>query len=124
MTKLQGNLDINGLELYVNLGWRDKELLEPQAIMLDLQIIFYGAPAAVVSDDLKDTLCYAELIEKIRTHVANKQYRLIEHLSAEIYEIVAAKAPATATSFVRLTKKPKIKGLNSVTFTCFKSSNP
>jgi dihydroneopterin aldolase len=122
MTKQEGLLTIRGLELKVNLGWRDKELLEPQAIMLDVDIYLPEPPKACQTDDLQDSVCYAELINKIRQRLGNNKYRLIERLATEIFDVIAPEMPETARLRVQVTKKPKIDGLTGgVSYTCLKS---
>jgi len=109
--KLRSTLCIRSLELQVNLGWRNKERQQEQAVFLDMRIEFQLPPKACVSDKLNDTICYAELIQDIRNKIAVKNYRLIEHLSAEIYRITKAQLPNESTLKVRITKFPKIDGL-------------
>lgn len=117
---LHGSLRINQLELKVNLGWRDKEQLEPQAIMCDIVIYFAQEPHATHSDELKDTICYDDLVKKIRSKISTKKYRLIEHLTKEIYNVVEEQLPPLAKTQVNVTKKPKIAGLlGGVTYTVF-----
>lgn len=117
--QILGELQIRGLELQTNLGWRDKELLTPQAIVLDFDILYKNAPAAITTDNLNDTLCYAELIEQIRAKIAAKKYRLIEHLCHDVFQIILSHLSAGAFLRVSVTKKPKIDGLNGgVTFSC------
>ena len=119
-SSLHGLLNVSGLELQVNLGWRNQELMEPQAVMLDFAITYANAPAACTSDHLEDTLCYAVIIEEIRAHLKDKKYRLIEHLSNEIYKLITPHLPTNTTLSVTITKKPKIDGLlGGVSFTCF-----
>lgn len=119
-----GLLTVRGLELKVNLGWRDKELMDPQSVMLDFEVSFYTAPKACTTDHLADTLCYAVIIEDIRTHLNNKKYRLIEHLSQDIQQRIIPYLPAFAHLRVTVTKKPKIEGLvGGVSYSCFYDNN-
>jgi dihydroneopterin aldolase len=112
MTKKRyATLSIRHLELHVNLGWRKKERSHEQAILLDLDIRFPSLPKACMTDDLEDTVCYAQLIEEIRTQVATKNYKLIEHLSAEIYTIAKTHLPKKSQLNVRIIKYPKVEGL-------------
>lgn len=110
--KCYATLFIRRLELQVNLGWRKKERNQEQAIELDLDIRFPKLPKACITDNLDDTICYAQLIEAIRNSIATKNFKLIEHLSAEIYTIAKAHLPKQSKLNVRLTKYPNIEGLN------------
>lgn len=104
-------LTIRGLELNVFLGWRSPERKQEQPVLLDMTIRFPTVPKACESDDLKDTICYAVLIERIRLALSQKKYKLVEHLSADIYAVAKANLPEQSQLLVRLTKFPKIEGL-------------
>ncbi|MBX3708441.1 MAG: dihydroneopterin aldolase [Gammaproteobacteria bacterium] len=115
--KLYSTLLIRNLELNINLGWRNRERKQEQAVLLDITIRFPQPPTACKSDQLEDTHCYATLIDDIRGKLAEKNFRLIEHLSAEIYAIAKAQLPKKTMLNIRITKYPKIKGLtNGVCF--------
>jgi len=110
-TQLPCKLHIHSLELNVNLGWRSKERSLSQAILLDMDIHFKKPPKACTTDNLQDTMCYAKLIEEIRDKTAVKQYKLIEHLSADIYQLAKKTLPEEVCLTVRITKYPNIAGL-------------
>ncbi len=113
MPKQISYLSICSLELSVNLGWRHKERKQEQAVLLDVDISFFKPPKACETDQLKDAICYAALIEDIRTNLGEKKYKLIEHLAYEIYHIIKMRLPAKSNIMVHLTKYPKIKGLTA-----------
>jgi len=108
---MKATLHVRRLELNVNLGWRSQERKQEQAIELDLDIQYPSLPKACETDDLQDTVCYAQLTDAIRQQISHKNYRLVEHLSAEIYTIAKAHLPQETKLMVRLTKYPKIEGL-------------
>jgi len=115
--KYYTKLHIRKLKLNVNLGWRTPERKLKQSIELDLEISFPLPPTACVTDNLDETICYAELIETLHKKIRTKKYRLVEHLCAEIYTIVKSSLPKKSKLKVRLTKYPKIQGLiNGVCF--------
>ncbi len=109
--KLHSALFVRDLELSVNLGWRHKERSSEQGVLLDLDIWLPKPPKACETDELDDTVCYAELSDKIRKGIGDTKYRLIEHLSRDIYQIVKKELPKKSRLIVRLTKFPKIDGL-------------
>jgi len=115
MTRTQSTLHsalfVRALELNVNLGWRRKERSKEQSVLLDLDIRLPKPPKACVTDELDDTVCYASLSDQIRAELGDKKYRLIEHLSRDIYDIVIKQLPKKSRLIVRITKFPKIKGL-------------
>lgn len=102
---------IQGLELNLNLGWRSKERGTEQAVFMDMDMRFKEVPEACTSDNLQDTTCYAELIEKIRAYTEAKPYRLIEHLTKDIYTLAKKNLPKDTELTVRITKFPRIDGL-------------
>ena len=104
-------LSVHDLELYINLGWRKQERKLEQAILLDLDICLPKPPKACKTDKLEDTICYAEMIEDLRKQLSKKSYRLIEHLTQDIFDIVKLQLPKQAKLMVRINKYPKIEGL-------------
>ena len=109
-------LTINALELELFLGWPTEERMRKQIVTLDLQIKLPVVPEACESDDLKDTVCYRDLIEKLRAAIATSKYHLIEHVTAKVYSTLKSILPAESVISVSLTKRPQIQGLQSVTF--------
>lgn len=108
---MHSELHIHNLELYLNLGWRNKERAQEQAVLLDIDFYFPAPPKACNTDNLEDTICYAKLIEEIRTTISAKHYRLIEHVSADIYQLVKQQLPENVILSLRITKFPRISGL-------------
>lgn len=108
---MPSTLHIKSYDLKVNLGWRDKERMEAQSVLLDIDIIFATQPTGCLSDHLEDTVCYADLITAINTGLNDKHYRLVEHLTYDIYQIVMKQLPAKSNLTITITKHPKIPGL-------------
>ncbi len=106
---LHSALFVRALELNFNFGWRRKERSKEQGVLLDLDIRLPKPPKACVTDELDDTVCYASLSDQIREELGDKKYRLIEHLSRDIYDIVIKQLPKKSRLIVRITKFPKIK---------------
>lgn len=104
-------LFIRGLELQVNLGWRRQERKQEQAILLDIDLTFPKVPKACKTDDLNDAICYAELAKCIQKSLADKDFKLVEHLAYHIYHTIKPNVPIKTKIAVRVTKYPKIEGL-------------
>lgn len=120
MPKQKSLMQIRGLELYVNLGWPEKERQQQQAVLMDLSIHFAEPPKACISDNLSDTLCYSDLIDSIRNNISNKNFHLIEHLGHEIYHVIKTKLPDNVCINLNITKHPVISGLTGgVSFSLF-----
>ena len=121
--KNQTTLQLRGLELHANLGWRKKERGKEQAILLDIDLYFPETPKACVTDDLQDTICYAQLIEKIRCQIEEKNFHLLEHLTYEVYQLIKLHTPAKTKISVRVTKYPQIKGLTGGACFCYEDKS-
>jgi len=82
-------LSINDLRLWANLGNSVEEQANPQPISIYIQLSFLSKPLACTTDNLNDSVCYAEIVELIRTIIQNKTFNLLEHLTdyldTEIY---------------------------------------
>lgn len=104
-------LHIHRLELALHLGWGEKERARKRSVLLDVRIRFSKPPAACLSDKLEDTVCYAKLCDGIRLEISKKEYRLIEHVSAEIYAYIKKQITPYAELSLRITKYPAIGGL-------------
>ena len=59
------------------------EKVVPQTFKLDLDL-FLDLGAAGMSDDLNDTVSYAEVFEQVRKIVENESYNLLEALAENI----------------------------------------
>lgn len=127
MVKAMNNIDlksalrIRGIELLINLGWEDEEREQQQVILLDIDVQFESLPKACTSDNLADTFCYAELITLLRNRFNTRPFRLIEHLSAEIYALLKTQIK-NARITLHVTKHPNVEGLTAGV--CFSYGEP
>lgn len=112
-SKRSSLLRIRGIELLVHLGWEEAEREQAQLVRFDIEIQFTQIPVACTSDELTDTICYAELITDLRHQFSKQSFRLIEHLAAAIYDAVKLHMHNNhANITIQLTKHPHIEGLN------------
>lgn len=110
-------LKVNQLKLSIHLGWSEKERKHEQQVALSFTIDM-PTPKACLTDELTDTVCYDALIKKIQAHVKNKEYRLIEYFSQDMYQLVKSELPKKSQLQITVTKKPKIAAFNdTVSFT-------
>lgn len=106
-------LEIPAIRLGVRLGCEAPERATPQAVDLGLLIDFATAPHACTSDELADTVCYAELADAVRAHCAEREFRLVERLARELREVVRARLPHDAGLALTVTKvAPPVPGLS------------
>jgi dihydroneopterin aldolase len=85
---INAHLKINRLKLQVNLGWTDEERAAKQTVYVSYEIKFKEIPDAIITDNLKDTVCYGEISDKISNFVEKNEFKLIEYLSQNIYKII------------------------------------
>jgi dihydroneopterin aldolase len=74
-------LEVRGARLSARLGWGEQERSRAQAVDLTLRLEFASLPRACETDQLADTVCYAQLIERARAVCAKGEFRLVEHLA-------------------------------------------
>jgi len=113
MTKLDASLSIRQLELSLFLGWPEDERAKKQTVLLDIDVHFAKPPQACVSDKLDETVCYDTLSQTIRQHIGERHFRLVEHLSSDLYQCIKPVFPTDARITVRVTKHPAIEGLRA-----------
>jgi dihydroneopterin aldolase len=105
-------LELRSARLRVHLGCSVRERARPQDVDLDVAIRFEEAPAGCETDELKDTVCYAELTEAARQVCHQREFRLIEKLASEIYRRLRYEVPPGADLWLRVTKcQPPVPGL-------------
>ncbi len=115
--KNYSSIQLNGLELSVNLGWPQGERKKTQIVTLTVIIYFPTEPVGCTTDQLSDTHCYDSLIKSIKNGLADRDFRLLEHLGYEIHRIISDNLPADFNIHISLTKKPAILNLTGgVTF--------
>lgn len=86
-------LEVPAIRLEVRLGCEAAERAVPQAVEIELRIRFADLPAACWTDELADTVCYAELAALLREHCAHREFRLVERLALELSGVVRARLP-------------------------------
>lgn len=110
---------IQSLKLNVRLGWPEEERKQLQMVFLDADISFPEPIKACFSDDLKDTVCYADLISNVHQFLETKSFRLLEHLTYELFSFFKTKLPAHTHLTLSVTKYPDLPGLTEgIRFTC------
>jgi len=112
--KTFSKLIIADLRLWVHLGWGEEEKLYPQMVSIDIEVIFKNPPKAITTDYLEDTICYAQLVQKVREVCAGGRFNLIERLVGDIHDALPhlfniglrcsiTKTPSTFSSFLSST---------------------
>lgn len=110
-SSITSSIKLHDLELSAYLGWLDHERLQKQLVTFDIHIQFSHPPKACETDHLTDTHCYDTLIKAIENYLKSHQFRLIEHLCHDIYQLIKHTIKHSASVSVRVTKKPMIPSL-------------
>ena len=109
---LRTRLEVPAIRLEVRLGCEAPERAAPQAVDLALVIDFAATPDACRSDELADTVCYAQLASATREYCAAREFRLVERLAAELRDLVRTRLPDDAGLALTVTKlAPPVPGL-------------
>jgi dihydroneopterin aldolase len=98
-------LILNGLRQSVRLGCEADERQVPQFVRFDIRIRFESRPLGCVSDNLKDTICYAQLSDCIQKVCRLTEYRLIERLCWDTYVAVKEFLPAGTLLWIKVHKE-------------------
>lgn len=80
-------LFLKDFRLDLIIGLYEWERKAPQPVLIDLEIGLYDHKAGH-SDDVRDTIDYAKVAERIRQSTAKRQFHLVEALGEHIAEIV------------------------------------
>lgn len=105
------SLEVRDLRYVLSLGCTAEERARPQEIGITVEIRFAEAPGGVSTDELRDTLCFSELNDALTRHFAGREYRLIERIAGEVYQI-SRELSRGASVAVRVHKlKPPVENL-------------
>lgn len=84
---LMDKLFLRGFNLAVLIGVYEWERHAPQTVQLDIEI---GLPVqrAAQSDDIHDTIDYAQVAEHIRTFIHGREFHLVETLAEQLAQLI------------------------------------
>lgn len=80
------SLLIQDLILQIRLGCLPEERSVPQEVRVSLEFRFPTPPKGIQSDELTDTLCYAEICAGLRNACEGREFKLIEKLAQVFFE--------------------------------------
>lgn len=78
------SLFIKDLQLHVKLGCLEEERKSPQEVLINLEFRFMHPPKAISSDNLEDTICYAQISSALVNYCEGKEFKLIEKLANDL----------------------------------------
>lgn len=97
------------------IGVYEWEKRVPQTIRLDLEVGLPGAHAAR-SDELRDTIDYAQIVERVEQLFRSQHFSLLEHAAESVAAAIQADfgAPWIRVSIAKLAPLPDVKRLGVV----------
>lgn len=101
---------IEGLQVDAVIGVYDWEKTQQQPLVFDVQM-FTDIQGAAADDDLRQTLNYAVVAERIREYVSATQFELVETLAEKLAQLLLAEF-AMAEVQIRLSKPQAVPGAN------------
>jgi dihydroneopterin aldolase len=81
ISSYSSQLVVEKFETLVHLGCEAAERRLPQKVHFNCKITFKNLPKAVETDELKDSICYADLCAEFKKTSESKHFKLIEHLA-------------------------------------------
>lgn len=105
-------LFINGLEINTIIGVYEWERQLPQILIADITV-GTNFSRAIMHDNIRETIDYAELVHTIRDSVLNEKFTLLESLAEFIAKIILDDFSAEYTC-IRLTKPGILKNVKEV----------
>lgn len=88
---------IRDLEVFCRVGVPDAERAQPQRLLLTVEMEHDFTPAAT-SDDLRDTVDYFAVSQRLLRFGEGREWKLIEKLAADIAAMVLREFPARAVT--------------------------
>lgn len=116
---MKTELKIHDLRLLVHLGCTESEQAVPQEVSFSIKIYFPSPPKGQFTDQLKDTVCYAQVCQLIQEQVHHQSFHLIESLSHQVLKALNNKFPSCPIQLDTWKVKPPVEWLKGgVTYTC------
>ncbi len=94
-------LFIDDLTVATRVGIHRREQVRPQLIELSLKIGFSTA-AAGSSDNIRDTIDYAELIARVQRELAEQQFKLLERLAEHVASFLLREFASAGVCWVQI----------------------
>ncbi len=79
-------LEIRQLVLQVHLGCSREERFNAQDVSFSAKFQFSSLPLGADTDEITDSLCYAQVSDLILVTVTGREFKLIEHLGHIVFE--------------------------------------
>lgn len=97
---------------HVKLGCQSWERVAPQPVDLTVTLRFKTEPRGCVTDELADTVCYAQLCDAMRAVCEAKEYKLIESLARDCLDAVGKLGLGAAIELSVHKLRPPVENLH------------
>ena len=109
---MQHALRIEDYTVPVRLGCGEPEREVPQEVRFTVEVRFDAAPPGAVSDRIEETVCYADLCDALKRLCQDREFRLIERLALQAYQVVRELVSSADQVALRIHKvRPPIENL-------------
>ena len=82
-----GKITLKGLRYQIKIGITEEERKQPQSVLIDLQL-YLDITKAVATQDIEETVNYSAVQKKVKAFLENKEYVLVEKLSADLVNVL------------------------------------
>lgn len=106
-------LQICDFEVPVHLGCTIHERHHRQNVNISVEIFFSKNPQGEFSDQLQETVCYAEACEIIKKTAQSQEYQLVEKLAKACLLSLKESWPESSIKLTLHKTNPPIEGLRS-----------
>lgn len=97
MSELGDRIEIRDLELLLHCGVLEEEQWRRQPFMFDLDV-YLDLLTAGTSDDLRETVDYAVMVDTLSTKLAGERFQLLERLAERTAELLLNSGPLDAVT--------------------------
>lgn len=100
------------VKVETHLGVPDWERVLPQTIVLDIEIA-YDLRRAGLSDAIEDTVDYGLVVQRIREHLSQHQFKLVETLAEQVCQLILNEFGASQVK-LKVSKPGILPGLKAL----------
>ena len=79
-------LKIEPFRIWIRLGCMPSEQAQLQPVDIEVELNFHEMPKGCVTDNLDDTVCYADFCKVSKELCERKNFALIEHLAHDLHK--------------------------------------
>ena len=108
-------IHVKGLIITCLIGIREQELLEPQRIQVDIELV-RREPDHPTNDNYGRVICYQAVVEKVRAMTSDSKIKLVETLAERIADSCYADYPDLTSLNIKIGKPDIFADVSMVSF--------